>query len=147
MNHDILKSVIFDQHEIIKNFIIYPREYSFEENANYVLTGMRRSGKSTLLYDIVQKLIAAGNDWNQIVYINFEDERLADFTINDFNDILGVAYELSDSKSYFFFDEIQNIDGKNLPGALQMQKREYILPAVMQKCSAEILKAHWAQDF
>ena len=49
MNHDILKSVIFDQHEIIKNFIIYPREYSFEENANYVLTGMRRSGKSTLL--------------------------------------------------------------------------------------------------
>ena len=98
MNHDILKSVIFDQHEIIKNFIIYPREYSFEENANYVLTGMRRSGKSTLLYDKVQKLIAAGNDWNQIVYINFEDERLADFTINDFNDILGVAYELSDSK-------------------------------------------------
>lgn len=111
MNHDILKSVIFDQHEIIKNFIIYPREYSFEENANYVLTGMRRSGKSTLLYDIVQKLIAAGNDWNQIVYINFEDERLADFTINDFNDILGVAYELSNSKSYFFFDEIQNIEG------------------------------------
>ena len=111
MNHDIIKSVIFDQHEIIKNCIIYPREYTFEENANYVLAGLRRSGKSTILYDIVRKLIAEGNDWSQIIFINFEDERLSDFTVNDFNDILSVAYELSDKKSYFFFDEIQNIEG------------------------------------
>ncbi len=111
MDHDILRSVIFDQHEIIKNAVISPREYTFEENANYVLTGMRRSGKSTLLYAVVKDLIARGYAWDQIVYINFEDERLADFLIGDFNDILSVAYELSDSKSFFFFDEIQNIAG------------------------------------
>ena len=111
MNHRILKSIIFDQHEIIKNFNINKREYNFDLNANYVLVGLRRAGKSTLLYKIVQDLIEQGIEWNQIIYINFEDERLTDFTIKDFNDILLVQSELSNKKGYFFFDEIQNIDG------------------------------------
>lgn len=111
MNHRILKSIIFDQHEIIKNFHINKREYNFDLNANYVLVGLRRAGKSTLLYKIVQDLIEQGIEWNQIIYINFEDERLTDFTIQDFNDILLVQSELSNKKGYFFFDEIQNIDG------------------------------------
>ncbi|MBP3449007.1 MAG: ATP-binding protein [Spirochaetaceae bacterium] len=111
MNHRILKSIIFDQHEIIKNFNINKREYNFDLNANYVLVGLRRAGKSTLLYKIVQDLIEQDIEWNQIIYINFEDERLTDFTIQDFNDILLVQSELSNKKGYFFFDEIQNIDG------------------------------------
>lgn len=111
MNHRILKSIIFDQHEIIKNFNINKREYNFDLNANYVLVGLRRAGKSTLLYKIAQDLIKQGIEWNQIIYINFEDERLTDFTIQDFNDILLVQSELSNKKGYFFFDEIQNIDG------------------------------------
>ena len=111
MNHDILKTVIYDQHEIIKNFKIVNREYEFDVNANYVLIGLRRAGKSTLLYKIVQDLIANGTDWNQIIYINFEDERLSEFSVNDFNDILSVQAEMSDKKGWFFLDEIQNIDG------------------------------------
>ena len=83
MNHNTLKSVIFDQHDFIRNFDIVDREYNFDLNANYVLVGLRRAGKSTLLYKIVQKLIANGTDWNQIIYINFEDERLQEFTAND----------------------------------------------------------------
>ena len=111
MNHRILKSIIFDQHEIIKNININKREYNFDLNANYVLVGLRRAGKSTLLYKIAQDLIKQGIEWNQIIYINFEDERLTDFSIQDFNDILLVQSELSNKKGYFFFDEIQNIDG------------------------------------
>ena len=111
MNHDILKTVIYDQHEIIKNFQIVNREYEFDVNVNYVLIGLRRAGKSTLLYKIVQDLIANGTDWNQIIYINFEDERLSEFSVNDFNDILSVQAEMSDKKGWFFLDEIQNIDG------------------------------------
>ena len=49
MNHALLKSVIYDQHEFIRNFQIVPRDYEFEENGNYVLVGLRRAGKSTLL--------------------------------------------------------------------------------------------------
>lgn len=111
MNHNILKTVIYDQHEIIKNFQIVEREYEFDINANYVVIGLRRAGKSTLLYKIVQDLVASGTDWNQIIYINFEDERLSEFSLNDFNDILSVQAEMSDKKGWFFFDEIQNIEG------------------------------------
>ncbi len=111
MNHDLLKTVIYDQHEVIKNFHIVNREYEFDLHANYVVTGLRRAGKSTLLYKIAQDLIAKGTDWDQIIYINFEDERLSEFTVNDFNDILSVQSEMSDKNGWFFLDEIQNVDG------------------------------------
>ena len=88
-----------------------PRDYEFEENGNYVLVGLRRAGKSTLLYKIVLDLVASGVDWEQIIYINFEDERLSEFTVADFNDLLSVQSEMSDKKGYFFLDEVQNIDG------------------------------------
>ena len=96
MNHEVLKSVIFDQREIIQNARIVPRRYTFDSQANYVVTGLRRAGKSTLLYKIVRDLVESGVDWNRIIYINFEDERLAEF---------------STQLGYYFFDEIQNVNG------------------------------------
>lgn len=111
MNHEILKTIIFDQHQVIKNATIVPRRYSFDPQANYVVTGLRRSGKSTLLYKVAQDLIRAGATWNQIIYVNFEDERLAEFGLNDFNDIVETLAELTDKQGFFFFDEIQNIPG------------------------------------
>lgn len=111
MNHEVLKSVIFDQREIIQNARIVPRRYTFDSQANYVVTGLRRAGKSTLLYKIVRDLVESGVDWNRIIYINFEDERLAEFSIGDFNDILSVHSELSTQLGYYFFDEIQNVNG------------------------------------
>ena len=111
MRHELLKRVIYDQHEIIKNAEIFPREYSFDPKANYVLTGLRRAGKSTILYDICRKYVESGVEWERIIYINFEDERLAEFRLEDFDDILIVQAELSSEKGIFFFDEIQNIPG------------------------------------
>ena len=111
MNHTILKTVILDQHVVIQNSVISPRTYSFEENGNYILVGLRRAGKSTLLYQRVRDLVAGGVDWTQIIYINFEDERLSEFSMNDFQDIVEVQSELSEKPGYYFFDEIQNVDG------------------------------------
>ena len=53
MNHNTLKNIIFDHHDIIKSFDIVERDYTFDMNANYVLVGLRRAGKSTLL-NIIQ---------------------------------------------------------------------------------------------
>lgn len=111
MDHAILKQVIFDQHEIIRETTIVSREYQFEQGKNYALVGLRRAGKSTLLYQMAQELVAEGVDWNQIIYVNFEDERLGDFTVADFNDIVQVQSELSAHPGHFFFDEIQIVDG------------------------------------
>ena len=111
MNHDLLKSVIYDQHEVIRKMTIVEREYIFDLNANYVVIGLRRAGKTTLLYKVVQDLIASGTDWNQIIYINFEDERLSEFSLSDFNDILAVQSEMSGKRGWFFLDEVQNIEG------------------------------------
>ncbi len=111
MNHDVLKRVIFDQHGIIRRASIVPRRYTIDPNANYVITGLRRAGKSTLLYGVVRDLIARGVAWNQIIYINFEDERLSGFSLQDFQDIPLVQSELSGDVGYYFFDEIQNVEG------------------------------------
>ena len=100
---------IFDQHQVIKDAVIIDRNNVLEKNINYILVGLRRAGKTTLLYKRVKELISEGVDWNQIIYINFDDERLLGFTVDDFDDILLVAEELTNKKHYFYFDEIQNI--------------------------------------
>lgn len=126
MNHLILKTVINDMHEVIKEADIVDREYVFEKNVNYVLIGIRRAGKSTLLYKIVRDLIAEGVDWNRIIYVNFEDERLTEFSLEDFNDLVATAGELTSEKPYFFLDEVQNIPGWERFARRMADAREHV---------------------
>ena len=111
MNHALLKRIIFEQHEVIQKAQIIDRDVTFEKKGNYVITGLRRAGKSTLLYKRVKELVTAGVSWGQIIYVNFDDERLYGFGLGDFDDILETAEEISPNEHYYFFDEIQNIDG------------------------------------
>ena len=144
MNHNILKQVIFDQIEIIQSAEIKERDYDFEKNVNYILVGLRRAGKSTLLYKIARELIEAGCDWSQIIYVNFEDDRLLEFSKDDFNDIVETAYELTDAKEiYYFFDEIQIIDGwEHFARRMADQKKHvYITGSNAKMLSSEMEKA------
>lgn len=109
MNHEIIKRIIFDQHEIIKKSKIIDRNYTLQDNVNYILVGLRRAGKSTMLYKYVLELVKKGIDWSRIIYINFEDERLLEFNYSNFEDIILVKNELTSEDAYYFFDEIQNI--------------------------------------
>ena len=111
MEHAAIKKIIFEQHEVIKHATIISRDIALEKNANYVLTGLRRAGKSTLLYKRARDLTEGGIDWSRIIYINFDDERLLGFTFKDFDDIIETAEEIIEGDHYYFFDEIQNIDG------------------------------------
>ena len=140
MDKELLKTIITDQHEIIRNAEIVDREYIFEPNANYVLTGLRRAGKSTLLYKIARNLVESGISWNRIIYINFEDERLSEFKLTDFNDIVSVQAELSDEKGFFFFDEIQIINGweKFARRLADAKERVYITGSNAKMLSREI---------
>lgn len=143
MNHNILKQVILDQIEVIKNAEITDRDYEFEKNINYILVGLRRAGKSTLLYKIARELVKSGCDWSQIIYINFEDDRLLGFSKEDFNDIVETAYELAEDKEiYYFFDEIQIIDGWEhfARRMADQKKRVYITGSNAKMLSSEMSK-------
>jgi len=75
----------------------------------------RRAGKSYYLFGIIEKLLASGIDKKNIVYVNFEDERLS-IEWSDLHLLIDAYLELyNDNKiqeTYFFFDEIQNIDNR-----------------------------------
>ncbi len=64
-----------------------------------------------MLYGKIQQMIADGASWDEIVYVNFEDERLAGMTLDDLNKILEVHASLSDKRPALFLDEIQNVEG------------------------------------
>ena len=113
MNRDILKQIMIDQKEIYLHNPLLHRLYPLEEGVNYCFVGIRRTGKSYMMYQQIKQLEMDGVPLSQIVYVNFEDERLLEMTSDDLNMILEIGLEISgvDHKPYLFFDEIQNIDG------------------------------------
>ncbi|MDR1057813.1 MAG: AAA family ATPase [Coxiellaceae bacterium] len=70
-----------------------------------MITGLRRSGKSTLL----QQIRSDSKEKNY--YFNFDDDRLIHFTLVDFELLLELFIELYGLEETFYFDEIQNIVG------------------------------------
>jgi predicted AAA+ superfamily ATPase len=78
-----------------------------------LITGVRRSGKSSLMRLICSDLMKAGVSGENILYVNFDDERFINFTSGDFEGLYETYLEMENpsGKKYFFFDEIQNISG------------------------------------
>ena len=109
MDKEILKQVIAESKFEVAKHQVVKRDFSFENFGNYVFVGIRRAGKSFLLYQRIQQMIAEGVKWEEILYINFEDERLEGFTTADLNTILEVHWEMCGVKPILFLDEIQNI--------------------------------------
>lgn len=113
MNRDTLKQIMVDQKDIYLNNPLISRYYHLEKNVNYCFVGIRRTGKSYMMYQQIKALLDSGVSLSQIVYVNFEDERLLEMTADDLNTILEIGLEISGTgnKPYLFLDEIQNIDG------------------------------------
>jgi hypothetical protein len=78
--------------------------------------GMRRSGKTTFLWQCLADRLAAGTPRSALLYLNFEDERLAGLRATDLQWILEEYYRMvpewrDTRKVTFFFDEIQMVPG------------------------------------
>ena len=67
-----------------------------------ILSGIRRCGKSTLLRQLMKKV-------KGFYYFNFEDSRIGNFEIRDFEKLDQIFIEEYGQQNYYFFDEIQNI--------------------------------------
>ena len=94
----------------------FERDISIPLNAGVIISivGPRRSGKTFLMYGIIRRLRESIPTEN-ILYVNFEHERLRNLDANDLGDLLTVYYEVShvDRRSaiYLFLDEIQAVSG------------------------------------
>lgn len=73
-------------------------------NAIIVITGIRRCGKSTLLRQLSGR-------YDDFLYINFDDDRLMDFTVADFPLLMLVFEKTAPGTKTLFVDEIQNVSG------------------------------------
>lgn len=71
-----------------------------------VISGIRRCGKSTYLHELREI-----NKDEADYYMNFDDERLINFKVEDFQPLHEAFIELYGNQEVFYFDEIQNIEG------------------------------------
>ena len=141
MDKQLLKVVMLDaQHEVEKQQVM-PRNFRFEDFGNYVFVGIRRAGKSFLLFQRMQQLLREGTGWDSMLYVNFEDERLADMTALDLNQILEVHLEQYGKEPILFLDEIQVIPGweKFARRMADAKYRVYITGSNARMLSGEIM--------
>ena len=121
MQKDKLKELILDHKERFLRKDALTRREIQKDIERYItqkeiilITGVRRGGKSSLMKLICEDIIANIDlPPNNILYLNFEDERLVDFTIRDFETLYEAFLEIEnpEGRKYFFLDEIQNIKG------------------------------------
>lgn len=140
MERETIRRIILEGQEFVNEVSLHERPFFFEENGNYVFVGIRQAGKSYLLYQRIQQLIRAGHALEEMVYINFDDERLRLMKADDFDLILQAYATMFDGRPILFFDEIQNIEGwENFARRLVNQKyRVYITGSNAKMLSREI---------
>lgn len=108
---EVIREILLENRKEVEFQQIVPRDFQMEDFANYVLIGVRRAGKSFMLYQQIQQNLKRGITWDSMLYINFEDERLMGMTAQELNLILEVHGMMSKERPILFLDEIQNING------------------------------------
>jgi uncharacterized protein len=108
---DLLASALKEQHEAFVTRDLGVERESLEDLKEVisapqvtVITGLRRVGKSTLLAQVAMKYLKEG-----FFFVNFEDERLLNFQVSDFDALHETLISLFGEKKTFLFDEIQNV--------------------------------------
>ncbi len=100
--------VIADQSQLKWNKSFIHRKDNLlvpEGKETVIISGVRRCGKSTLLQEI------RSQNTERDYYLNFDDERLINFSVDDFQHLYELFIELYGLQHTFYFDEIQNVKG------------------------------------
>jgi len=108
---EVLEEQLLDMKAMSKQKLCSRREeilIHIDSKLAQVAIGVRRSGKSTLCYNVLTK---AGVDY---AYVNFDDERFSDIQVEDLNNILLVLSKMHGEFSYLFLDEVQDVPGWHL---------------------------------
>ena len=108
---EVIRDILLENRKEVEFQQIVPRNFQMEDFANYVLIGVRRAGKSFMLYQQILQNLKRGITRDSMLYINYEDERLMGMTAQELNLILEVHGMMSKERPILFLDEIQNING------------------------------------
>lgn len=140
IDKELIKNIISEGYEYIPQIDIVPRNATLEPAGNYVFVGVRQAGKSYMLYQQIQRKINDGVPVENMIYINFDDERLHGMQSGQLDLILQANYSVRDTKPIFFFDEIQNVEGwENFARRLVNQKYQvYITGSNAKMLSRDI---------
>lgn len=111
ISKDKIKEVILENQKFSQSVSLIRRSINIQQNFNYIFVGLRRAGKSFLLFQRIQDLLSEGHSIDEILYFNFEDDRLDGMELSDLDLLLQCYGELFSHKPFIFLDEIQNIDG------------------------------------
>lgn len=113
MDKNIIKTIIGEKHHEISRVELVQRPVTYEDRMNYVNVGIRRAGKSWLLYQDVKERVADGRmSLDDCLYVNFEDERIADITAKDLGQLIECHQEMfGPGRPLVYLDEIQNVTG------------------------------------
>ncbi len=110
MDKAILKQIIRANQQFVGQVQLLPRSCQLEDT-NYILVGMRRAGKTYMMYQYIQNLLQNGHVAEEILFVNFEDERIADMSKTDLHLVVEAYNEMYEYQPIIFLDEIQNISG------------------------------------
>ena len=111
MDKNVAKKMILENQQMVKELSFIRRDVKFEPHSCYVLVGLRRAGKSYMLYQRIHDLLQEGHSVEEFLYFNFEDDRMAEIQLGDL-DLIKQAYEeVFEHKPIFMLDEIQLVDG------------------------------------
>lgn len=111
MTKDLIKYLISYYQDFVSKIKFEERQYDLEPNANYVFVGLRRAGKSYLMYQQIHHLLKQGHSIAEILYFNFEDDRIDIVNLSDLDLIKCCYEEMYGHRPIFFLDEVQNIKG------------------------------------
>lgn len=111
ISRNILRQVLLDNQKDVEQYTVFHRQYDLDSFPLQVFVGVRRSGKSFLLFQKMHQMLDDGHSWADMLYLDFEDTRLEGFTADDFNLILECHQEMYGRRPMLFFDEMQNIEG------------------------------------
>ena len=140
MTKDLIKTLIAEYQQFVQGVKFIPRQVGFMDEMNYVMVGLRHAGKSYMMYQRIAELMAQGHNSDEILYFNFEDDRIDSLDITDLN-LIKICYEeMYDCKPIFFLDELQLVRGwEKFARRLADQKyRVYITGSNAKMLSSEI---------
>lgn len=110
MTKDLIKLLISEYQSYVSGVELIPRDVELVDGLNYVFVGLRHAGKSYLMFQRIAQLIEQGHKKEEILYFNFEDDRIDSLEVKDLDLIITCYEEMYDSRPIFFLDEIQLVD-------------------------------------